>query len=275
MAEPVTRCRPLLGTFIEVTGDSEGAIDAAFDAVAHVHRLMSAHEPDSDISRINHFGHQRAVEVDAPTLAVLERALFWSKASEGAFDIIAAGAAAIERGYVPLHPGQPRPQARLWTCLELCGRTARLLKPACIDVGGIAKGYAVDRAIAAMKAAGAALGLVNAGGDMAGFGPQSWPVLVVRPETRLAIANIAISNGAIATSSVQPDGTDPHLFKRSADLLSATVCAPAAIDADALTKIMLSGSPSAAACLTQVDARAIVMTRDGSVRAVEPERQAA
>lgn len=275
MVEPVTRCRPLLGTFVEITGGCEGAIEAAFGAVAHVHSLMSAHEADSDISRINRFAHAGPVQIQPLTFAVLERALFWSKESGGAFDIVAAGGAAIERGYIPLHPGQPRPQAGHWSWLELCGRTARLSKPACIDVGGIAKGFAVDRAISAMKAAGAAFGLVNAGGDIAGFGPQQWPVQVVRPEDRLAVANIAVCNGAVATSSVQPDGSDPHLFGRSPDRLSATVCAPSAMDADALAKIVLSGSPLADACLRQVDARAIVLSRDGSIRAIEPERQAA
>jgi thiamine biosynthesis lipoprotein len=275
MAERLIRCRPLLGTFVEVTGDDCAAIDAAFDSIQRIHSLMSAHERDSDVSRINRFAHERAVEVDPSTAAVLERALEWSGKSDGAFDIAAAGAAAIESGYLPRHAGQPRPRGIRFDCLEIAGTLVRLRAPACIDVGGIAKGFAVDRAVVAMKAAGAQSGLVNAGGDMAGFGPRPWPVQVVEPASRRAIANLAVTNGAVATSSVQPDGSDAHLHRRSAGLRSATVCAPNATDADVLTKIVLSGSPLAVQCLELAGARAFVIDSTGAIAAVEDRRRAA
>jgi thiamine biosynthesis lipoprotein len=159
--------------------------------------------------------------------------------------------------------------------MEVTGSSVRLLKPACIDLGGIAKGFAVDRAVSALKAGGCSLGLVNAGGDIAGFGPQPWPIQVVQPESRAAIANVAVCNGAVATSSLLPDGTAGHLPEIDSQLASATVCAPAAIDADALTKIVLSGSPLAARCLRLADAQAFALGRDGKIRAIEPDRQAA
>lgn len=274
MNERITRCRPLLGTFVEVTGRC-AAIEAAFRAIEQVHVLMSAHGRDSDVGRINRLSHQAPVEVDPATAAVLERALHWSKKSAGAFDVAAAGAAAIDRQYLPLHGAQPKPQSADWTCLELCGRTVRLRKPACIDLGGIAKGYAVDRALAAMKAEGATFGFVNAGGDIAGFGPQPWPVELVEPRSRRAIANLAVSNGAIATSSLQPDGSARHLLSIAPGLVSATVCAPCAMDADALTKIVLSGSPAARACLRSAGAQALLLRADGELRAVEAEPRAA
>jgi FAD:protein FMN transferase len=275
MNERMTRCRPLLGTFVEVTGDGEGAIDAAFEAIGRVHGLMSAHEPDSDVSRISRSAHERSVEVDPWTAAVIERALYWSKQSAGAFDVVAAGSAAIANGCLPLHAGQPMPKAAHWSWLEICGSAVKLLKPGCIDLGGIAKGYAVDRAVCAMLAQGAAFGLINAGGDMAGFGPQSWSVQVAEPETRRAIASVAISNEAIATSSIHPGGRADHLPRLAADLVSATVRAPNAMDADALAKIVLSGSPAAGACLRKAGAQAFVLTAQGTIRAVEPELQAA
>ena len=274
MAERVTRCRPLIGTFVEITGD-EGAIEAGFEAIERAHRLMSAHEPDSDLSRINRFAHEQPVEVDSWTAAVLERAFFWSRHSEGAFDVVAAGAAAIASGYLPLHDGQPRPVAAHWTRMEMCGRTLKLQKPACVDLGGIAKGFAVDRAVAAMKATGCESGLVNAGGDIAGFGPQPWPVQVVQPSDRRAIANVAISNGAIATSSVLPDGSSGHVLMLAGGQVSATVCAPNAMDADALTKIVLSGSPATGRCLDIAEAQAFVVDRGGAIAAVQAPRVAA
>lgn len=275
MADRITRCRPLLGTFVEVTADSGPAIDAAFEAIERAHRLMSAHEPASDLSKVNRLAHRQAVEVDRWTAAVLERALFWSRQSQGLFDIVRAGKAAVERGRLPLHPGQPRPEAGHWTWLELQGPIVRLLKPGCVDLGGIAKGFAVDRAVAALKAAGASLGLVNAGGDIAGFGPQPWPVQVVQPETRRAIANVGLCNGAIATSSVLPGGLGDHLVGRDGRLLSATACARNAMDADALAKIALSGSPIAAHCLRIAKAEAFVLASDGAICAIDRELRAA
>src|SRR4051812_19403334 len=118
MAELIRRCRPLLGTFVEVTADRLSAIEAAFGAVEKAHRLMSAHEPDSDVSRINRSAHLRAVEVHDWTMRVIERARFWSRRSEGAFDVLRAGKAALLSGYLPRHPDQPRPEAAHWTWFE-------------------------------------------------------------------------------------------------------------------------------------------------------------
>jgi thiamine biosynthesis lipoprotein len=271
----ITRCRPLLGTFVEITADDGASIDAGFGAIARVHRLMSAHEPDSDLSRVNRFAHLGEIEVDPWSALVLERALHWSKHSKGVFDVVAAGARAMASGHLPRHSDQPEPQASHWTWMEVRGRVVRLLQPACLDLGGIAKGFAIDRAVAALKSAGAASGLVNAGGDIAGFGPQPWPIQVVQPATRRAIANVAVSNGAVATSSVLPDGRDDHLHGRSASLISATVCAPIAMDADALTKIVLAQSPAAPRCLELADAQAFVLDRNGGIGPVEGRREAA
>jgi thiamine biosynthesis lipoprotein len=274
MAELLTRCRPLLGTFVEITGESEDAVEAGFDAIGQIHELMSAHLPESDVSRINRFGHLHPIEVHPWTAAVLERSLFWSTHSGGAFDVVAAGKAAIETGYLPRHADQPKPQGTAWECLTVHD-TVRLRAAACIDVGGIAKGFAVDRAVEAMKAAGATSGLVNAGGDIAAFGPQPWTIAVVDPSTRQPIANVAVADGAIATSSIQPDGSDAHLPRRSSELRSATVCAPNAMDADALTKIVLSGSPLTAECLEIAGAQAFVLGADGKISSAEQHRRAA
>jgi thiamine biosynthesis lipoprotein len=275
MADRLTRCRPLLGTFVEVTADSSEAVEAAFEAVGLIHRLMSAHDADSDVSRVNRRAHLGLVEIDALTAAVIGRALHWSAGSNGAFDPVRAGEAALGHELLPLHPDQLAPRDSDWTCVELRGLEIQLSQPACLDLGGIAKGFAADRAVEAMKARGARFGLINAGGDIAGFGPHPWPVQVVDPRTRRAIANVAVFNGAVATSSLHPHGGSDHLFNRDAGLVSATVCAPKAMDADALTKIVLSGSPAAANCLRSASAEAFVVTGSGSITPVESRRQAA
>ena len=261
------RCRPLLGTFVEVESDSSAAIDAAFAAVEQIHRLMSAHDPASELSRVNRSAHHTPVTVSAPTAAVLRRAMHWAKLSGGAFDCVRAGRAAIARGALPLHPGQPLPDpAADWCALRLTGHAVTLATPACVDLGGIAKGYAVDLAINAMRRAGAARGLVNAGGDLRGFGEQPWPVAVADPRTRRPLVMIALDNAALATSAGLPrarDGLDfAHLPGSLRRWLSVSVRAPNACDADALTKILWTMGDRAGGLLLDHGAEAFAIGVD-------------
>lgn len=266
------RCRPLLGTFVEVTADREEAINAAFGVIERVHRLMSAHEPDSDISRINRFAHIDPIQVHPWTALVIERALFWSKRSEGGFDVVRAGKAAVERGLLPRHSDQPRPLASHWTWLEAQGSAVRLLKPGCIDVGGIAKGFAVDRAVDALRQAGCDRGLVNAGGDLRGFGSEPWPIEVVHPLTRRPIASVELSDCALATSAGLRAADDrlsfDHLQGGEPRWISVSVRARTACDADALTKVVWTAGDKAAALLEQVDASAFGITSGGDVEPI-------
>src|SRR5207248_5339725 len=165
---------------------------------------------------------------------VMERALLWSKRGEGAFDVIRAGKAAIERGLLPRHADQPQPEAAHWTWLEAQGASVRLLKPCCIDLGGIAKGFAVDLAVDALRQAGCERGLINAGGDLRGFGPEPWPVSIVHPLTRRPLVAIDIDDEALATSA----GLSFDHLGGKGRWISVSVLARTACDADALTKII-------------------------------------
>lgn len=255
------RCRPWLGTLVEIEARHAAAIEAGFRAVEDIHRLMSAHEPDSEVSRLNR-GQRVALSPD--TRAVIDRALFWFRASDGLFDPAVAGRRAIERGALPLHSGQPRPEADL-TVLRIDGDEAWLERPACLDLGGIAKGHAVDAAVAAMRAAGAGRGLVNAGGDLFAFGaPQA--VDVVDPATRTPRLRILLDDRALATSAGLAKGEAldfAHLPARR--WASVSVEAGRAIDADALTKIVFAGHRRINALLALADARAVAIAHDGIV----------
>lgn len=267
------RCRPLLGTFVEITTDRGDAIDAGFAAVERVHRLMSAHEPDSDVSRINRLAHLEPVAVDPWTARVIERALHWSKLSAGAFDVVRAGKAAIERCLLPRHRDQPEPLAAHWTSLDVEGRKVRLLEPACIDLGGIAKGFAVDQAVEAMREAGATRGLVNAGGDLAAFGPKPWPVAVVDPVGRRPIVELAVCDAAIATSGLI-HGSSAHL-PPGTRWQSVTVRAARCCDADALTKIVWTAPSNLHELVARAGASALGIRADGRVEDIAAEAIAA
>ncbi len=239
-----TRCQPWLGTFVEVTCDSSAAIDAAFAAVAKVHAAMNVHDSASELSRLNAASGAVCVSPDLAT--VIARALHWATASGGAFDPAVTGD---------------------WRDVAINARTVRFAAPLRLDLSGIAKGFAVDQAVAVMQAAGASAGLVNAGGDMRGFGATAWPVTLVSPDTRAPLGQVSLSNAALATSAARLGGDTSHLRHRAAALVSASVEAPTCIDADALAKIVLAGSRHAAACLAQVDARALALDADGTVLA--------
>lgn len=265
----------MLGTFVEITATDEDAIEAAFGVIAQVHRLMSAHEAESDLSRINRFAHVRTVEVHEWTAEVLQRALYWAEASSGAFDPVGAGSAALKHQLIPRHTDQPLPEAIHWTSLELHGASARLTRAACIDLGGIAKGFAVDRAIETLKVAGCEKGLVNAGGDLRGFGAEPWPVTLIDPLTRRAIAEMQIVDRALATSAGLRTGDQlsfDHLGGPNDRWTSVSVLAATACNADALTKLVWTAGERLNFLLETNEAVAIGIRPNG---AVEPIGQAA
>ncbi|MBC7437136.1 MAG: FAD:protein FMN transferase [Bdellovibrionales bacterium] len=241
------RARPLLGTLVEVTCAHEdepasrdralAASQAAFDAALLVHRLMSRHEAGSDLSRFNAAAAGQWVEVDAHTTAVFSQALELAALSGGVFDVCAVGGAQA--------PGT-------WRDIEIDSERHALRKQAPLqaDLGGIAKGHAVDAAVEALERNGVQAGWVNAGGDLRVFGAIEVPVCVRDPRdlSRL-IECTRLSNGAAATSATYfADAQGAH--EAAASLrhgvtralvtpgASWTVAAPRCMLADALTKLV-------------------------------------
>src|ERR1700756_2719733 len=96
VSNKVRRARPLLGTFVEIEAagaagsELDAAMEAAFEAVAQVHRLMSFHEPDSDVSRLNSRAAVEPVVVHDWTFQVLEAAVELHRRSGGVFDVAVA-----------------------------------------------------------------------------------------------------------------------------------------------------------------------------------------
>ena len=249
---------------MEVECDALIEAEAAFSAIAQVHQLMSAHDPDSDLSRINCGGHRQAIRVNALTADVLRRALRWAELSGGAFDMVRAGRESLERGAVPRHPGQPAPDSCAdWSAVCLEGHDVSLDRPACLDLGGIAKGYAVDLAIAAMREVGALRGLINAGGDLRVFGDQRLPITIPDPQSRQPLVMTSLENAALATSAGLPDAVDRldfgHLPGSASDWISVTVRAQNVCDADALTKIVWALGHNAEKLLRDHQAEAFVI----------------
>ena len=265
----IRRARPLLGTQVDIrvdgleAGAANAAIDGAFAAITDIHRLMSFHEADSDVSRLNRDGAAGPVAVDRRTFEVLVRAREIAAASAGAFDICAAGKL-VAWGFLPTpeaHQG-PDPSANWRDIILEPGNNVRFAKPLWIDLGGIAKGYAVDMALAAMKLPPEIQCVINAGGDLRVSGPAAERILlrVPSPLANSGIPAIEITGGSLASSSGHEhargfgDATvGPHVDGVSGESASTTrfvsVAAMECLVADALTKVVMAakGAGGAAA----------------------------
>ena len=275
----IRRCRPLLGTFVEVTTSGtdaaslERGITAAFVAIEKVHRLMSFHDPDSDVSRMNRDAFPKSVIVHPWTWKVLETAQHFAQESNGVFDI-AIARFLVSGGYLPKRGYRPD-NAATWRDIFL-RKNCRVFfrRQLVIDLGGIAKGFAVDRAVAALKASGVKAGIVNAGGDLRAFGPISRIIHVRHPgEPAVAAGAVRLRERAMATSGVyfsrrrhRGQYVSPLLdggTGRSArELISVSVAAAECMVADALTKIVFALREEAAALLGQYRADALILERD-------------
>lgn len=267
------RARPLLGTFVEIAAGgtpasaADAAIDAAFQVVSQVHDLMTFHDPTSDVGRLNHDARKRAVTVHPWTHAVLRTALELQHVSAGVFDV--AVAPVLQRmGQLPGpprdlgHPAGADPDGAI-ELLSAC--RVRFRRPdVCIDLGGIAKGFAVDRALQTLRERGMPRGLVNAGGDLAVFGAAAEVVSIRDPRHPAAgLCQVAARNEALASSGGgEATIIDPRRAAAAA-IRGATVRAPACVLADALTKIVIVLGEDAGPMLARYGASALFMsTRD-------------
>ncbi len=276
------RARPLLGTIVDIQARGPGkitetALEAGFAAITRIQRLMSFHESESDVSRLNREAWHGTVKVHPWTWRVLKAAQEFSRRSAGVFDITIAPSLA-EWNYLPALDAQVDERARWRDVVLLSNGGVRFRRRLAIDLGGIAKGFAVDRAVEAMRGAGASAGLVNAGGDARAFGEGAEIVGLRHPADPFNSAGtIALRQCALATSAtyfsrerrnggwVSPliDGCTRRAMEGS---LSVTVTAPTCLVADALTKIVFALGSKAASLLKTYRADALLIERSGRAR---------
>ena len=218
------RARPLLGTLVEIGVNDEGelaqaAVQGAFAAIGRVQACMSRFEPGSDVARFAALAAGQDMDVAPGTAEVLQAACELELASNGLFDITQGRA-----------PGG-------WRCEGL--RLRKLSAAAAFDLGGIAKGYAVDCAVQTLQQAGCNAGWVNAGGDLRAFGPVQVPVMLRDEERGGLCPFMELGDGALATSSLGPLRRSQLWVEESRNAAAhVSVAAPLCLWADALTKIV-------------------------------------
>ncbi len=244
--QQVQRCQPWLGTYVEVTVQGEASADAlqsladrAFTQIRQVHERMSFHLADSELGRVNREALTRSVPISAMLHEVLRTALNISCCSDGAFDISVAGTL-MRQGVLPRRALHLDRRAS-WRDIELSQHQVRFHRPLQIDLGGIAKGYAVDQACAALP--DDVRYCVNAGGDLRVSHWQDETAQVRLPGPGRLIRTVAMRNAALASSSdLGRDrysvvvGAHRRRLRRCAHSLSAF--ASTAMLADALTKVL-------------------------------------
>ncbi|MBU3589111.1 FAD:protein FMN transferase [Polynucleobacter sp. 80A-SIGWE] len=265
------RCKPLLGTFVEISTEDEEhslhAIEKAFVAIEQVQTLMGFHDPDSELSQINTRSHLEPIRIHSWTAEVLTIAKEIYVESKGIFNC-GIGHRLVEAGLLPRHV---RLDDHSFGGIEdlrfIESNLVQSKLPLCLDLGGIAKGYAVDKAVEALLANDIPSGSVNAGGDMRVFGNCTQDIQIRNPRKPLELIQIgSMKLGAIATSSL-------YFSKRDADAKSYmvnplnqehiefsesySVIANDCVYADALTKVVSISGNTQHACLSHFSAQAI------------------
>jgi thiamine biosynthesis lipoprotein len=256
-AARVQRLRPGMGTWVAVEAAAEthqgalAGVEAAYLAIQHIERRLHPRREGSELQRIRSAPLYTPVPIAGVTWQLLRLAQSVYALSDGVFDPCLPGHPGRLCDLMLSDPGSESP----WALCRV---------PLALDLGGIAKGYAIDHAIEALRAAGCAAGAVNAGGDLRVYG-RSDTVLLRHGDG--SCVPLTLSDEALAVSDLDADaGRRPAehqgYYRRSGGTrngrrYAAVVAARAAI-ADALTKcVLLAGEQCAARTLRALGARLI------------------
>jgi thiamine biosynthesis lipoprotein len=292
-AEWFSRDEAIMGTAVRVelwhedAKAARAAMAAVIDEMHRVDRLMSPYKEDSELSRINREAAKGPVRISPEMAAIVGRAIEFSKLSGGAFDITFSSV-----GYLYDYRRHVRPNdeqiARMlpgidYRHLELdpAGHTLRFAREGVrIDLGGIAKGWAVDRSIEILRKRGITNALVSAGGDTRLLGDKRgrpWSVGIRDPRRRGAVAAVLpLADTAFSTSGDYErffieDGVryhhiiNPRTGKSATGVRSVTVIAADATTTEGLTKsVFVKGPMDGLAFIESLDnVEAIVIDADG------------
>jgi thiamine biosynthesis lipoprotein len=272
----IQRAQPWLGTLVEIAASGSDhvaltkTIDLAFARIASIHAALGFHDAASELSLVNRTAAHDWVALSSDMAQVLVAACDFAAASDGAFDPSIAPWL-VASGHLPRHDGCANQAEPDWRAIEIDGDRVRFTQPLLLDLGGIAKGYAVDAALAVLHEAGLQSARVNAGGDLARFGDAAVPVMgrhPLAPTQMLQLANL--QNGAVASSAgYYQSGSSPLRHPQSGAELcvrdSISVLAPDCMTADALTKIVAAAPAHAPALLARHNAQALRVTAEGGV----------
>lgn len=294
-----SRTAQAMGTRISVTlwTDDEAAAAQAASAVFgefdRVDKLMTTWRPDSDVSKINAAAGIEPIQVSAEVLGLLQKSVSIARASDGAFDITVGAFRGLWKFDQDFDGSLPAPEAvaerralvdyRDLVVDQAAGTAFLRRKGMRITLGGIAKGYAVDRAVALLHDRGFVDFIVQAGGDLyvsGRRGDRPWRVGVRDPRGAPddSFALIELENGTFSTSGDYERGLikdgkryhhliDPKTGFPATRSRSVTVLAKDALTADVWSTALFIIGPVAGLPIVErmKDVEAVFVDRDNQV----------
>src|SRR2546425_4236060 len=287
--------RPAMGTSFEVyvyAPDRERAsefFEAAFDEIERVEQALSNYRPSSELSRINAIAADAPVVTDPEVFALLERALDYSRQSDGAFDVTVGKlmkAWGFFRGAGRYPSNEELARAREqtgWQRVKLDQRARSaffLTRGIELDLGGIGKGYALDCVARVLREAGVKAALISSGSSSiyaigAPPGKAGWPVHVPDPMDRTrTVSTVLLKDQSLSTSGsyekfFRLNGRtychimDPRTARPVEGMLQTTVITPEATDSDALsTAVFVLGPQQSGKLLDKIAEAAAMFVTD-------------
>ena len=286
----------IMGTRITVElwsedrAQAEAAIDAVLDEMRHIDETMSTYKPTSEVSQVNAKAADGPMHISKELFDLLVTAKEYSVITDGAFDITYASVGYMYNFPKHIHPDETQiakalPAVNyLHVLLDPKNQTVQFSqKGVRIDLGGIAKGYSVDRGIDVLKSFGVTRAYVSAGGDSRIIGDRfgkPWVVGIRDPRkgegeviTRIPLVDAAISTSGDYERFFDEDGVryhhiiDPHTGHSASKVRSATVIGPYATRTDGLSKTaFVLGPEKAMEIYNRIDdIDAIIVKNDGSI----------
>lgn len=279
--------REMLGTVIEINivdADSQKAqqaLEDAFKEISRIEKLMSHFDPNSALSQLNRHGYS----ADKELYALIVKAVEISKITDGGFDVTVGPLMNLWdfKAKVPRVPSvQQIRQAKAnigYKNINIdTNKNGIVIKKGIdIDLGGIAKGYATDQAIAILQKEGVHTALVNSGGDIRAMGNKKWHIGLKNSRGNNILADIIVENEAVVTSGDYEryfikDGKryhhiiDPYTGYPADQCQSVTVIAPTATVAVALAKGIFVAGPAKGLSLaaSQPGTETIIIDQQGN-----------
>jgi thiamine biosynthesis lipoprotein len=294
-AEWLSDQQAIMGTVVrvELWSDDESAGKAAIAAVMEemrrIDRTMSTYKEDSDVSLVNHNAAQRPVTISGELFQLIARSLRMSELTGGAFDITYASAGQLYDFRRKIRPSEEALAKALpainyhHVLLDRKESTVRFSQARVrIDLGGIAKGHAVDRCIALLQARGVKQAIVSAGGDSRIIGDhhgRPWIVGIRDPRQEgKVVAALPLSDAAVSTSGdyeryFEANGVRYHHIINPSNgrpvngVRSVTVVGSDSTTMDALsTSVFVMGVKKGMALVEQLaDVEAVIVDADGKM----------
>jgi thiamine biosynthesis lipoprotein len=295
---------PAMGTVFTIDlyahnqASAEEAMNLGFDEIDRIEALLSNYRPSSELMRISREAANSPVTTDPETFQFLERSLYWSRQSDGAFDItvgplLRAWGFFFHQGRVPSDTELAALREKIgWrhVLLNAATRTVAFTPPQPMDLdpGSIGKGFAVDRVAALLREQGVTSALISAGGSTlyaigAPPGSGGWPVNVPDPRhldsrqagaiaSTILLKDSSLSTGGCTEKFFMKDGHrychifDPRTMRPVEGMLQTTVIDPSATDSDALSTVVFVLSPEASKRLltSRPDSKALIFSQRSS-----------